>query len=92
MTPAAKGTSLELAERLRSSGLIVDIAYGDRSLKGGMKAADKSGAKFSLVLGDDELSSGSAALKNMKTGDQLSVTIASLHDVVRQEITNASHS
>ena len=92
MTPAAKGASLELAERLRSSGLIVDIAYGDRSLKGGMKAADKSGAKFSLVLGDDELSSGSAALKNMKTGDQLSVTIASLHDVVRQEITNASHS
>lgn len=92
MTPAAKGASLELAERLRSSGLIVDIAYGDRSLKGGMKAADKSGAKFSLVLGDDELSSGAAALKNMKTGDQLSVTIASLHDVVRQEITNASHS
>ncbi len=92
MSPAAKGASLELAERLRSLGLIVDIAYGDRSLKGGMKAADKSGAKYSLVLGDDELSTGTAALKNMKTGDQLSVTIASLHDVVRQEITNASHS
>ena len=77
---SAKGGAVLLAERLRSAGLQVDIAYGDRSLKGGMKAADKSRARFSLVLGDDEVASDLASLKNMKTGESRSVTISTLHD------------
>ena len=77
---SAKGGAVLLAERLRSAGLQVDIAYGDRSLKGGMKAADKSRARFSLVLGDDEVTSDLASLKNMKTGESRSVTISTLHD------------
>ena len=32
------------------------MAYGDRGLKGAMKAADKSGAKFAVVIGDEEVS------------------------------------
>ena len=80
ISSSAKGGAVLLAERLRSAGLQVDIAYGDRSLKGGMKAADKSRARFSMVLGDDEVASDLGSLKNMKTGESRFVTISTLHD------------
>ena len=83
MSIQTKAQSLLLAERLRESGLKVDIAYGDRSLKGGMKAADKSGARFSMVIGEDELASDLATLKNMKTGDGSSIKISTLHEKLR---------
>jgi len=84
LSPVAKSTALRLAERLRKSGLRVDIAYGDRSLKGGMKAADKSGARFSLVIGDDEIASDTAALKDMKTGESLSVKMSALEENLQE--------
>ena len=84
LSPLAKSTALRLAERLRRSGLRVDIAYGDRSLKGGMKAADKSGARFSLVIGDDEIASDTAALKDMKTGESLSVKMSALEENLQE--------
>ena len=83
MTVETKTESLLLAERLRESGLKVDLAYGDRSLKGGMKAADKSGARFSIVIGDDELASDLATLKNMETGDGTSIKISTLPEKLR---------
>lgn len=76
----AKDSAVSLAHQLRSTGVSVDIAYGDRSLKGGMKAADKSGARFCLVLGDEEIASGSANLKNMQTGESFSVTLRTLRE------------
>jgi histidyl-tRNA synthetase len=60
---------------LRKSGVVVDMAYGDRGLKGGMKAADKSGANFGLVVGDDELSSKLVKIKDMKSGEFISSTL-----------------
>ena len=83
MSIQTKAQSLLLAERLREIGLKVDIAYGGRSLKGGMKAADKSGARFSIVIGEDELASDLATLKNMKTGDGSSIKISTLHEKLR---------
>ena len=80
-----KSMALSLAELLRTSDIAVDIAYGDRSLKGGMKAADKSGARFSLVLGDDESESTSLSLKEMQNGTMHSVTIASLVDFLKSD-------
>lgn len=84
LSTQAKSASLTIAESLRAAGLKVDIAYGDRSLKGGMKAADKSGARFSLVIGEDELSSDLASLKEMKTGETLSVKISALSENIHQ--------
>ena len=78
----AKKLALSLAESLRTSRLSVDIAFGDRSLKGGMKAADKSGARFSMVIGDEELSSDTALLKNMSSGEDHSVKISALHQEI----------
>lgn len=83
---ASKSEAVLLAERLRSAGFRVDIAYGDRSLKGGMKAADKSKARLSLVLGDDEITSDTAQVKNMKTGESRSVKISTLHETLGEQI------
>jgi histidyl-tRNA synthetase len=83
MSVETKTASLLLAEKLRESGLKVDLAYGDRSLKGGMKAADKSGARYSIVIGGDELATDLATLKNMETGAGTSIKISTLHEKLR---------
>ena len=74
----AKERALSLAQDLRQSGFRVEIAFGDRALKGAMKAADKSGSAFAVVLGETELASGSVELKRMKDGELTSVKISEL--------------
>lgn len=74
----AKEKALQLASLLRKQGKTVEIAFGDRALKGAMKGADKSGARYVIVIGDSEISSGSVELKEMKTGATSSVKIDSL--------------
>ena len=68
----------DLVNELRDQGISCDMAYGDRALKGAMKSADKSGARFSTVIGADEIKSGTLALKDMKTGESKEVRIATL--------------
>ena len=74
----SKTAALTIAQELRSSGLRVEISFGDRALKGSMKAADKSGAAYVIVLGDSEIASGAVELKEMSTGKTSSVTLISL--------------
>ena len=74
----AKERALSLAQDLRQGGFRVEIAFGDRALKGAMKAADKSGSAFAVVLGETELASGSVELKRMKDGELTSVKISEL--------------
>jgi histidyl-tRNA synthetase len=79
----SKSTALTVAQELQKAGFRVEISFGDRALKGSMKAADKSKAKYVLVLGDSEISSGSVELKQMSTGKTSSVTLTSLQDHLR---------
>ena len=72
---AAKDYSVKLLSQLRDVGLKVDFAYGDRGLKGGMKAADKSDARYALVIGDDEIKSSTGQLKLMSSGEIISSTL-----------------
>jgi len=74
----AKERALSIAQDLRQSGFTVELAFGDRALKGAMKAADKSGSAFAIVLGESELSSDSVELKRMKDGELSSVKISEL--------------
>ena len=67
-----------LLNDLRNAGVACDMAYGDRALKGAMKSADKSGARFSAVIGSDEIKSGTVALKDMNTGVSKEVRISTL--------------
>ena len=73
-----KGFVSNLVNELRNSGISCDMAYGDRALKGAMKSADKSGAKFSAVIGSDEIKSGLVAVKDMDSGESKEVRITAL--------------
>ena len=75
---SAKVKALTIAADLRTHGKTVEIAFGDRALKGAMKGADKGGATHVIVLGESEISSGSVELKEMKSGQTSSVKIDSL--------------
>ena len=72
------GSALKIANDLRNENVKVEIAFGDRALKGAMKAADKSGARFVIVLGEAEIESGDVEIKAMATGKVERVRIADL--------------
>ncbi|MFC9363279.1 histidine--tRNA ligase [Rhodococcus sp. NPDC057014] len=72
----AKAKLVVIAQQLRAQGIRVDLAYGNRGVKGAMKAADRSGAALALVLGDRDIAEGTVGIKNLATGDQESVSSA----------------
>ena len=76
--PAARRVAVGIAAQLRGAGIRVDMAYGDRGLKGSMKAADRSGAPLVVIVGNDEVQSTNAQVKNMADGSQETVTLESL--------------
>jgi histidyl-tRNA synthetase len=78
----SKSFSLTLAASIRSQGFSVEVAFGERSLKGSMKGADKSGARFVLVLGENEIGSTSFELKRMSDGVLISVKMSELNTVL----------
>ena len=77
-----KAFTLSLASKIRLEGYAVEVSFGDRSLKGAMKAADKSGARFTAVIGSSEQESGEVELKRMSDGTSISVKIGEIHGVL----------
>jgi histidyl-tRNA synthetase len=75
MGEAASVKAMQLCAQLRSAGYFAECDVVGRGLKPQMKYADKIGAKFVVVLGDSELESGSANLKNMKSGEQTPILL-----------------
>lgn len=70
MGEAATVKSFQLIKSVRDCGLIAETDVVGRGLRAQMKYADKIGAKFSLVLGDNEIEQGFANVKNMESGEQ----------------------
>ena len=64
-----------MAEEVRKSGLSAQCDIVGRGLRPQMKFADKIGAKFSVVLGDNEIEENKAEVKNMETGDKTPVSL-----------------
>jgi histidyl-tRNA synthetase len=62
-----------LAGQLRAAGLRMDLAYGDRGLKGAMRAADRSGARLALIAGDRDIEAGTVVVKDLAVGPQADV-------------------
>ena len=83
MGEAAKSAALKYAAELRAVGFKVELAFGDRALKTAMKAADKSGARFSLVIGDEEMASGLVEVKEMVSGTANSVRLDALANALK---------
>ena len=71
----AKLTLARLAGALRAAGVRVDVAYGDRGMKGAMRAADRSGARIALVAGDRDIEAGTVGVKDLRAGEQVDVPI-----------------
>jgi histidyl-tRNA synthetase len=80
---AAKSSALKYAADLRANGFKVELAFGDRALKTAMKSADKSGARYSLVIGDEEITSGVVEVKEMSSGTATSVRLDSLASALK---------
>lgn len=73
----ARIKAFSLAEEVRQCGLSAQCDIVGRGLRPQMKFADKIGAKFSIVIGDDEIASGEAEIKNMQTGEKIKVSLNS---------------
>ena len=74
----AAGEVPAIAAGLRRAGVSADYDMMGRGVKAQMKYADKSGARFVVVIGDNELESGTAVLKNMDTGEERSVALGDI--------------
>ena len=76
MGQAAKLALARIAAALRAGGVRVDLAYGDRGVKGAMRAADRSGARLALVAGDRDIEAGTVGVKDLTNGEQVDVPLA----------------
>ena len=71
---------------LRRAGLAADFAYGGKGMKNGMKSANRSGARFALLLGERDLADGVAQLKDLDSGEQVSVPLDRVVEEVRAKL------
>ncbi|MBU0492673.1 MAG: histidine--tRNA ligase [Chloroflexi bacterium] len=78
---AAKAVALRLLSDLRAAGVPVTTTYGARSFKSQMKQADKAGAAYALLIGDDEAAAGTVTLRDLVAGEQETVPLG---DVVER--------
>ncbi len=71
----ASGAAFAIAQKLRNEGISAETDICGRSLKAQMKYADKTGANFVLVVGDNEIAEGEAEIRNMRNGERTRVRI-----------------
>lgn len=74
-----------IAYRMRQSGIKAECDSVGRSVKAQMKYANKIGAAYSVILGDNEIDNDSVKLKNMETGEEREVKVSELYDVMMAE-------
>jgi len=75
-----------LTGSVRAAGINSDIAYDGRSIKAAMKSADRSGAKFAVIVGEDELLNSTVVLKNLLTGAQENLPVDSLINTLLDQL------
>jgi histidyl-tRNA synthetase len=80
----AGDASLALATSLRAAGIGAELDHGGRGMKGQMKDADRSGARFAAIIGDEELVANEVTLRDLDTGEQERVPLDSVPERVRR--------
>ncbi|MBK4141519.1 histidine--tRNA ligase [Corynebacterium macginleyi] len=83
---AAKRRMTGIINELRKAGIAADMSFGDRGLKGAMKGADRAGARFALVLGDQELEDGTIAVKDLAAHEQRDVELSQLTATLKRDL------
>lgn len=76
----ARAKAYKIVDALRKHGIVVETDYMDRSAKAQMKYANKIGAKYTAMIGSNELEAGEVRLKNMENGEQQTVSLDKLAD------------
>lgn len=80
--PGTDDAALRLAHALRTDGVPTGMAFGERSLKGQMKHADSSEARFAAIIGEEELFGGQVTVRSLATGEQRRVDTAGMSEAV----------
>ncbi|MFI7439553.1 histidine--tRNA ligase [Nonomuraea indica] len=75
-----------LVDELRRAGVNADMAFGGKGLKGAMKGAGRSGARFALILGERDLAAQAVQLKDLTTAEQTEVPLAQVVDVLKGKV------
>jgi histidyl-tRNA synthetase len=84
LVPAARAPAQALVRDLRRAGLVADLPYAERSLKGHMKAANRAAARSVVILGEQELAAGRAAVHDMAARQQVEVTLDEVvHELIK---------
>jgi histidyl-tRNA synthetase len=79
---AAGAEAFKIVTGLRRAGIGADLDLAARSMKGQMKQADRSGARWAAIIGEQELATGKVTLKDLSTGEQRDVAVADLEKEV----------
>lgn len=82
MGEAAKSFGLKLCRELRQKGVIAEMDTLSRNIKGQFKYADRLGAKYTLVIGEDELKKGVVSLKDMAKSEQREIKIENIYEEI----------
>jgi histidyl-tRNA synthetase len=83
---AAKAVLFGLVVELRRAGISADLAFGDKGLKGAMKSADRSGARYALVAGERDLAAEVIQLKDLTSGEQMPVAVDQIIATLREKL------
>jgi histidyl-tRNA synthetase len=83
----AKRRMFLLVTELRQAGVHADLAYGSRGMKGAMKAADRSGARYALILGERDLAAQAVQVKDLTTAEQTEVPLAEVVETLKGKLT-----
>ena len=83
----ARDEVVKLASRLRQGGIGVIEAIGSKSLKAQLRQANNLGAGYTVIIGEEEVKSGTVILRNMTTSEQKTIPLPQLQEILRQRNT-----
>jgi histidyl-tRNA synthetase len=86
MGEGARLAALKLASELRDSGIASDMDHLNRSLKAQMKQANRLGARYAVILGEDELAREAAVLRDLQTSEQTEIKLTELVGEIQKRI------
>ena len=76
LAPESRVLAMKLASALRSEGVTCDLDFAGRRAKGQFRQADRSGAAYAAIIGEEELERGVCTLRDMRSGEERSVSVA----------------
>jgi histidyl-tRNA synthetase len=76
LAPEARVVAVKLAAALRAEGVSCDLDYAARSAKGQFRQADRSGAAYAAILGEDEIERSGCTVRDMRTGEERTVSVS----------------